>query len=141
MKFIKSSFILFFVLTILGTSFFSAGCSKIKALKEVSEMVQGDRLYFCERYVTKEIGEGSKFKAGKITIMIKLKNPIGETSVDINVTDIATGKVVNTFPFTVQPGWDYIHFDDVEFKDKGKFKVSCLKKTGDVLCSGEVEII
>ncbi len=140
MKFIKSSFILFFLLTIPASSFFT-GCSKIKALKEVSEMVQGDRLYFCERYVTKEIGEGSKFKSGKITIMIKLKNPIGESSVDINVTDIASGKVVDTFPFTVQPGWDYIHFDDVKFENKGKFKVSCLKKTGDVLCSGEVEII
>jgi hypothetical protein len=139
MKSVKSTFVLFFVLTILSTPFIT-GCNKIKALKEVSEMVQGDRLYFCERYVTKEIGEGSKFKAGKITIMIKLKNPIGENSVDINVTDIASGKVVDTFPFTVQPSWDYIHFDDVEFKEKGKFKVSCLKKTGDVICSGEVEI-
>lgn len=139
MKSLKFTFF-FLILLMAGITPFLTGCNKIKALKEVSEMVQGDRLYFCERYVTKEIGEGSKFKAGKITIMIKLKNPIGENSVDINVTDLASNKVVNTFPFTVQPSWDYIHFDDVEFKDKGKYKVSCLKKTGDVIASGEVEI-
>jgi hypothetical protein len=117
------------------------GCSKIKQVQQLTDKFSGDRLYFCERYVTKEIGEGSKFKAGKVTVMVKLQNPIGESSVDINITDIATGKVIDTQPFTVQPGWDYIHFDDVEFSQKGKFKVSCLKKTGDVIATGEVEII
>jgi hypothetical protein len=140
MKLIKFSFALFFVLTLISVSFFT-GCNKIRAIKQVSEMIEGDRLYFCERYVTKEIGEDSKFKAGKVTVMLKLKNKIGESAVDINVTDAETGKVVDTFPFTVQPSWDYIHFDDVEFQKKGKYKVSCLKKTGDVICSGEVEII
>ena len=82
-----------------------------------------------------------KFKAGKVTVMVKLQNPIGEKEVDINVTDAATGKAVETFPFTVQPSWDYIHFDDVEFGEKGKYKVSCIKKNGDVIATGEVEII
>ncbi|MCC6865899.1 MAG: hypothetical protein IT280_07030 [Ignavibacteria bacterium] len=118
-----------------------SGCSKIKQIQKITDKFSGDRLYFCEKYVTKEIGEDTKFKAGKITVMVKLQNPIGEKEVDINVTDIASGKAVDTFPFTVQPSWDYIHFDDVEFKDKGKYKVSCLKKNGDVICSSEVEII
>ena len=73
--------------------------------------------------------------------MIKLKNPIGETAVDLNITDEATGKVADTVPFTVTPSWDYIHFDDVEFATPGKYKVSCLKKNGTVIVSGEVEII
>jgi hypothetical protein len=73
--------------------------------------------------------------------MVKLQNPIGEKEVDINITDVGTGKVVDTQPFTVQPSWDYIHFDDVDFKEKGKFKVSCLKKNGTVIVSNEVEII
>src|SRR3974377_808354 len=103
MKSYKLTFVFLFVLTIISAPVIT-GCNKIKAIKEVSEMVQGDRLYFCERYVTKEIGQGTKIKAGKITIMIKLKNPIGENSVDINVTDVGSGKVVDTFPFTVQPG-------------------------------------
>ena len=118
-----------------------SGCSKIKQVQQLTEKLSGDRLYFCERYVTKEIGEDTKFKAGKITIMIKLQNPIGEKEVDINITDLATGKVVHTEPFTVQSSWDYIHFDDVEFSDKGKYKVSCLKKNGTVIVTGEVEII
>ena len=125
--------------------FLMAGCNKVNAIKniteKVSDEVKGDRLYFCERYVTKEIGEGTKFKTGKVTVMLKLKNKIGESSVNLNITDLSTGKVKDTDPFTVQQGWDYIHFDDVEFKDTGKYKVSCLKKDGTVIATGEVEII
>ena len=124
-KFVVSVLVLFAVLT---------ACNMLKNL------TGGDRLYFCERYTTKEIGEGTKFPAGKITVMLKLSKPIGITSVDINITDKATGKVVDTVPFTVQSGWDYIHFDDVEFKDPGTYKVSCLKKDGTVIASNEVEI-
>lgn len=109
-------------------------CSKLQNL------AGGDRLYFCEKYTTKEVGEGSKFTTGNITVMLKLSKPIGVTSVDINVTDAASGKAVDTFPFTVQSSWDYIHFDDVNFKEAGKYKVSCLKKDGTVIASGEVEI-
>lgn len=135
MRFTKTLFILAAVITVFS------GCGRIKQIQQITDKFSGDRLYFCERYVTKEIGEDTKFKAGKITVMVKLQNPIGENEVDINITDAATGKAVDTFPFTVQPSWDYIHFDDVEFKEKGKYKVSCLKKNGNVICSGEVEII
>jgi hypothetical protein len=124
---------------------FVMGCNKVSTIKnlteKVSDEVKGDRVYFCERYVTKEIGEGTKFKKGKVTVMLKLKNKIGESSVNVNITDVATGKVVDTVPFTVQPSWDYIHFDNVEFKDTGKYKVSCLKTDGSIIATGEVEII
>lgn len=109
-------------------------CSKLQNL------TGGDKLYFCEKYTTKEIGEGSKFPAGAITVMLKLSKPIGVTSVDINITDLGSGKAVDTVPFTVQSSWDYIHFDDVEFKEPGKYKVSCLKKDGTVIATNEVEI-
>jgi len=112
----------------------AVSCSKLQ------DLAGGDKLYFCEKYTTKEIGEGSKFPVGKITVMLKLSKQIGVTSVDINVTDVASGKPVETFPFTVQSNWDYIHFDDVEFPDAGKYKVSCLKKDGTVIASNEVEI-
>lgn len=112
----------------------AVSCSKLQ------DLAGGDKLYFCEKYTTKEIGEGKKFPAGKITVMLKLTKEIGVTSVDINVTDVASGKPVETFPFTVQSNWDYIHFDDVEFPDAGKYKVSCLKKDGTVIASNEVEI-
>jgi hypothetical protein len=135
MRFTKTFLALFAVIMIFS------GCGKIKQIQQITDKFTGDKLYFCERYVTKEIGEDTKFKAGKITVMVKLQNPIGEKEVDINVTDLASGKAIETFPFTVQPSWDYIHFDDVEFKDKGKYKVSCIKKNGDVIATGEVEII
>lgn len=135
MRFTKIALVFFAVMVAFS------GCSRIKQIQQITDKFSGDRLYFCERYVTKEIGEGTKFKSGKITVMVKLQNPIGEKDVDINVTEAATGKAVDTFPFTVQPSWDYIHFDDVDFKEKGKYKVSCLKKNGDVIATGEVEII
>jgi len=109
-------------------------CSKLKNL------AGGDKLYFCEKYTSTEVGEGTKFPKGPVTVMVKLSKPIGVTSVDVNVTDAASGKAVNTFPFTVQSDWDYIHFDDVEFKEAGKYKVSVLKKDGTVIASNEVEI-
>jgi hypothetical protein len=112
----------------------AVSCSFLKNLSK------SDKLYFCEKYTSTEIGEGTKFPVGAITVMVKLSNPIGVSSVDINVTDLETGKAVDTFPFTVQSSWDYIHFDDVEFKEPGKYKVSCLKKDGTVVASGEVEI-
>jgi hypothetical protein len=135
MKSLRISLLIFAVMLAFS------GCSRIKQIQQITEKISGDKLYFCERYVTKEIGEGTKFKPGKITVMVKLQNPIGEKEVDINVTDAETGKAVDTFPFTVQSSWDYIHFDDVEFKEKGKYKVSCLKKNGTVIVTGEVEII
>ena len=122
-----SSFIILFIVLV--------SCSMIKNL------MPGDKLYFCEKYTTKEVGEGTKFTAGSITVMVKLTKPIGVSSVDINVTDLADNKPVDTFPFTVQSEWDYIHFDDVNFKEPGKYKVSCLKKDGTVIASGEVEIV
>ena len=109
-------------------------CSYLKNL------TKSDKLYFCEKYTTTEVGEATKFPVGPVTVMVKLSKPIGVSSVDINVTDVETGKPVDTFPFTVQSSWDYIHFDDVEFKEPGKYKVSCLKKDGTVIASNEVEI-
>jgi hypothetical protein len=130
------------LLVVLVIAEVSAGCNKINKVKEITEKIANeDKLYFCESYTTKEIGESSQFKPGKVTVMVKLKKSIGVSSVDINITNLETGKVAETVPFTVQPSWDYIHFDDVEFNETGKYKVSCLKKDGTVIATGEVEII
>lgn len=114
------------------------GCSKLKELTGDS-----DRLYFCERYdpVDGEINEAEKFTTGTLTVMVKLEKPIGVTDVDINVTDKKTGNVVETFPFTVTTDMDYIYFDGVKFEESGEYKVSCLKRDGSVIVSGEIEII
>lgn len=124
------TFISFFILVLTLIS-----CSKIQSLLE------RDKLYFCERYDGREIGKSDKFTVGKLTVMVKLSKPIGVSEVDINITDKATGSVVETYPFTVSADWDYIHFDNVNFSDPGKYRVSCLKKDGTVIVSGEVEIV
>ncbi len=105
-----------------------------------------NRLYFCEKYdATKgEIGESSKFTTGTLTVMIDLrpsKTKIDVSDVNINITDKGTSEVIETLPFTVQPSMDYIYFNDVAFKKAGKYKVSCLKKDGTVVVSGEIEIV
>jgi len=124
-KLFSSLLILFFLIV---------SCSKL------TDLAKKDRLYFCEKYTTKEVGEGTKFPVGKVTVMLKLSKEIGVTSVDINITDTKSSEVVETLPFTVQSSWDYIHFDDVPFNKAGKYKVSCLKKDGTVIASNEVEI-
>lgn len=105
-----------------------------------------NKLYFCEKYdpVKGEIGESSKFTTGTLTVMVDLrpsKTKIGVDDVNINITDKSSGEAIETLPFTVQPNMDYIYFNDVAFKKPGKFKVSCLKKDGTVIATGEIEIV
>ena len=126
-----------FYLTFLFAIVLMLGCGKITSI------FQGDRLYFCERYdsVKGEIGESDKFTTGSLTVMVKLKNPIGVTDVDINVTDTKKNEVVNTHPFTVTSDMTYIFFDKVTFDTPGKYKVSLLKKDGTIIVSGNIEIV
>ena len=126
-----------FFLSVLISIIFIFGCGKITSL------FQGDRLYFCEKYdsVKGEIGESEKFTTGFLTVMVKLKNPIGVTDVDINITDTKKNEVVGTHPFTVTSDMTYIFFEKVTFDNPGKYKVSLLKKDGTVIVSGNVEIV
>ncbi|MBS1515979.1 MAG: hypothetical protein JSS63_13160 [Bacteroidetes bacterium] len=128
-----------FWLSLLILVSFSFGCSSLFGPKE-------NRLYFCEKYDSKkgEIGESSKFTTGNLTVMVDLrptKTKVGVSDVNINITDKASGEAVETLPFTVQPSMDYIYFNDVNFKKAGKYRVSCLKKDGTVIVTGEVEIV
>jgi hypothetical protein len=123
------------LVSLLALFLLITSCSKLKNLTQT-----GDRVYFCEKYTSAEVGEGTKFPTGNVTVMLKLSKPIGVSSVDVNVTDTKSNEVTETLPFTVQSSWDYIHFDDVPFKDPGKYKVSVLKKDGTVIASNEVEI-
>jgi hypothetical protein len=127
-----------FLLAVVVLTSLAFGCSMF-GKKE-------NRLYFCEKYdaVKGEIGESSKFTTGALTVMVDLrpsKTKIGVSDVNINITNKGTGEVVETLPFTVQPSMDYIYFNDVEFKKAGTYRVSCLKKDGTVVVSGEVEIV
>jgi hypothetical protein len=56
----KTKFIVYLVL-LAGIL---SGCSKLNKVKELTEKISNeDKLYFCERYVTSEVGESENFKA------------------------------------------------------------------------------
>ncbi|MBS1517308.1 MAG: hypothetical protein JSS91_04405 [Bacteroidetes bacterium] len=120
------------------------GCSKIKNLADSSK---GNKLYFCESYnpaSDKCEGESFKYTKGNLTVMLDLrptKTKLGVTSVNINVTDLASGKVADTFRFDTQSDMDYVYFDNVKFDAAGKYRVSALKPDGTVIVSNEIEII
>jgi hypothetical protein len=104
-------------------------------------------LYFVEEYRNgQEIGKSDLFTipsgGGYLTVMIKLDKPIGVGKVDLRISRKAGGseKIIDTLPFDVQPDWDYIHFDEVTFKQDGLHKVTLLKTDGTPLATGEVEI-
>ncbi len=127
-----------FLLSVVVLFSLAVGCSMLGS-KE-------NKLYFCEKYdaVKGEIGESSKFTTGTLTVMVDLrpsKTKVGVSDVNINITNKATGEAVETLPFTVEPTMDYIYFNDVAFSKPGKFKVSCLKKDGTVIATGEIEIV
>ena len=68
----KTKFIVYLVL-LAGIL---SGCSKLNKVKELTEKISNeDKLYFCERYVTSEVGESEKFKAGKVTRSISALHP------------------------------------------------------------------
>ncbi|HAY34178.1 MAG TPA: hypothetical protein DCY06_08570 [Bacteroidetes bacterium] len=120
------------------------GCGK---LKNLTESVSGNKLYFCEEYDSSTDnckGESNKYTEGNLTVMVDLrptKTKLGVRSVNINVTDISTGNVVETFPFDTDSDMDYIYFENVKFENPGKYKVSALKPDGTVIVSNEIEII
>lgn len=119
------------------------GCSKIKDLASSSS----DKLYFCEKYKSGSDeceGKSTKYTTGNLTVMIDIrpsKRTVGVEKVNINITDLKTGEVVDTYPYDTQKDMDYVYFENVDFKKPGKYKVSALKPDGTVIVSNEVEIV
>ncbi len=120
------------------------GCSKLGNLTGGDS---SDKLYFCESYnpsTDKCDGKSSKYTEGYLTVMVDTrpsKKKIGVNKVNINITDLKTGEVIETYPFDTKPDMDYAYFDKVDFKTVGKFKVSALKPDGTVIVSNEIEIV
>ncbi|MEO6694526.1 MAG: hypothetical protein ABIY50_10795 [Ignavibacteria bacterium] len=132
----------FFALLILVMVMLS--CSK---LSELSSGGDASKLYFCEKYVLNSDeceGKSTKYSPGRLTVMVDIrptKKKLGVESVNINVTDIKSGEVVETFPFDTKADMDYVYFEDVNFKKAGKYKVSALKPDGTVIVTNEIEIV
>jgi hypothetical protein len=119
------------------------GCSKL------GDIAGGDtdKLFFCENYnssTDKCEGKSTKYTEGYLTVVIDVrpsKRKIGVDKVSINLTDLKTGEVVDTYSYDTKPDMDYVYFDKVDFKKPGKFKVSALKPDGTVIVTSEIEII
>lgn len=131
---------LFSILVIISLIF---GCSKLSNLTGGST----DKLYFCESYnasTDKCEGKSDRYTTGFLTVMVDLrpsKRKVGVDKVNINITDLKSGKVVETYPYDTNPDMDYVYFEKVDFKDPGKYRVSALKPDGTVLVSNEIEIV
>ena len=119
------------------------GCSKLSNLTGNSS----DKLFFCESYnPTTDNCEGKslKYSEGYLTVVVDIrpsKKKLGVNSVNINITEISSGKVADTYPFETNPDMDYVYFEKVDFKKPGKYKVSALKPDGTVIVSNEIEIV
>jgi uncharacterized protein YegP (UPF0339 family) len=120
------------------------GALSLQGCDRVTGIFQSDRLYFCEKYVpltnTCE-GEGSKFTAGKLTVMVHLKEEVKEQQVNINITDKASGTVYNTIQFEVEKDKNYFYFENINFDKAGAYKVSLLTNDGTVIATSDIEII
>jgi len=119
-------------------------CDKIK---NITSNDTSDKLYFCEKYdlaSDKCEGKSTKYTSGRLTVMVDIrpsKRKLGVTKVNINITDLSTGKPFDTFEFSTEEDMDYVYFEDVNFREPGKYKVSALKPDGTVIVSNEIEIV
>ncbi len=85
-----------------------------------------------------------KYSEGYLTVMVDLRDAdeiIGVKKVNINVTNVKTNEVVDTYPYDTDPDMNYVYFDKVDFKSPGKYKVSALKPDGTVIATNEIEIV
>lgn len=134
-RFIASLFVLFLLVT---------SCDK---LGNIGSGDSKDKLYFCEKYdlaSDKCEGKSSKYTSGRLTVMVDIrpsKRKLGVSKVNINITDLNSGKPVDTFEFNTDEDMDYVYFEDVNFKETGKYRVSALKPDGTVIVSNEIEIV
>lgn len=107
----------------------------------------GDKLFFCENYTAstdKCDGKSSKYTEGFLTVVVDIrpsKKKLSVNSVNINITDLKSGEVADTYTYETDPDMDYVYFEKVDFKNPGKFRVSALKPDGTVIVSSEIEIV
>ncbi|HEX2867469.1 MAG TPA: hypothetical protein VHO03_10530 [Ignavibacteriales bacterium] len=104
-----------------------------------------DMLYFCVKYDGKEVDCADRFTAGKITVMAKLSKAIFFTKVFIQADKYnpREGKFeyYKDYEFDTDKDMDYIYFNNVEFKDKGIYRVFLLDPDKNTITSALVEII
>ncbi len=109
---------------------------------------RNDTLYFCREYKDgAEIGNSTEFhipeKGGMITVMLRTLKPVGAVEVFILLEKDVAGvrDKISKEPFDVEAEWDYIFFSDIFFPEAGKYKISALTISGDVIAAGYVKML
>ncbi len=104
-----------------------------------------DILYFCVSYDGKEVDCSDRFYAGKLTVMARLAKEIYYTKVTVQLDKYnpREGKFeyYKEYPFDTESDMTYIYFPDVEFSDKGFYRVFLLDPNKNTITSALVEII
>lgn len=102
-------------------------------------------LYFCEKYDNGEVGCSDRFSSGKVTVMVKLDKGFDSTSVSLQVTRYSPAddqfQFYKEIIFDVVKGTKYIFFQDIDFNEKGIFRVFLLDTRKNRLASALIEII
>ncbi|HHE37340.1 MAG TPA: hypothetical protein ENL20_02065 [Candidatus Cloacimonetes bacterium] len=105
-----------------------------------------DLLYFCVSYDPDagEIDCSDRFTTGNITVVALLKSPIFYTKITIQVDKYnpreGTFEYYDAWEFDVDPEMDFIYFNDINFQDKGFFRVFLVDPEENIITSGLVEI-
>lgn len=104
-----------------------------------------DILYFCVKYDGKEVDCSDRFYAGKLTVMARLAKEIYYTKVTVQLDKYnpREGKFeyYKEYPFDTESDMTYIFFPDVEFSDRGFYRVFLLDPNKNTITSALVEII
>lgn len=102
-------------------------------------------LYFCEKYDNGEVGCSDRFSSGKVTVMVKLEQGFDSTSVSLQLTRFSPAedqfKFYKEIIFDVEKGTKYIFFQDIEFNERGIYRVFLLDTRKNRLASALIEII
>jgi hypothetical protein len=103
-----------------------------------------DMLYFCLRYDSQEVGCSDRFHPGKITVMAKLQKEIYFTKVYVQADkyNAREGKFeyYKDYEFDTDSDMTYIYFRDIEFNDKGIYRVFLLDPDKNTITCSLVEI-
>lgn len=102
-------------------------------------------LYFCEKYDNGEVGCSDRFSTGKVTVMVKLDKGFDSTSVSLQLTRFSPAddkfQFYKEIIFDVVKGTKYIFFQDIDFSEKGIYRVFLLDPKKNRISSALIEII
>lgn len=104
-----------------------------------------DIMYFCVSYDGGEIDCSDRFTTGKITVVTRLAKEIFFTKVWVQIDKYnpREGKFsyMKDYEFDVDPSLTYVYFPDIEFSEKGFYRVFLLDPNKNTITSALVEII